>query len=147
MRAARVQVCRVRCDPKRLLAQSIKIHNHCRNLHNTRLRQFTHEPWGLGRDVSKASFLVVYYGFKFTVFPVAADCRAASRISVTITLVSSEDNPSGFTPSTTTARRYVSESSYGTATFCAAIFRSSFSPARRTFKSSRPTVITYPVLP
>src|SRR5947209_2496926 len=39
-----------------------------------------------------------------TVLPVAADCRAASRISVTITLVSSEVMPSGLALSKMTAR-------------------------------------------
>lgn len=58
-----------------------------------------------------ACALKPYYGFKFTVFPIAADWRAASRISVTMTLVSSEDKPSGFTPFWTTAHRNVRESS------------------------------------
>lgn len=40
-----------------------------------------------------------------TVLPVAADCLAASSISVTITFVSREDCPSGFSPPKTTARR------------------------------------------
>jgi|SRR5271167_2732915 len=41
----------------------------------------------------------------FTVFPVAAASRAASIISATITFVSNEDNPSGFTPFKRTARK------------------------------------------
>ncbi len=39
------------------------------------------------------------------VTPEDAERRAASRISVTVMLVSSEDSPSGFIPSSTTARR------------------------------------------
>src|SRR2546425_1549001 len=44
-------------------------------------------------------------GYAITVLPVAADCLAASSISVTITFVSREDCPSGFTPPNSTARK------------------------------------------
>ena len=45
---------------------------------------------------------------KRTVWPVAADRRAASRISVTVTFVSSEEGASSFAPSRITALRYES---------------------------------------
>lgn len=45
------------------------------------------------------------YWFRWTVCPDAAERRAASRISTTITLVSSEDNASGLAPFNSTARR------------------------------------------
>ena len=46
---------------------------------------------------------------KRIVFPEAAERRAASRISVTVRLVSSDDSPSGLAPSSITARRSDSE--------------------------------------
>src|SRR5690242_6241152 len=46
-----------------------------------------------------------------TVSPVAAERRAASRISITTTLTASDDGPAGFTSPRTTAVKYDSGSS------------------------------------
>ena len=73
----------------------------------------------LGRvDCTKRRYLEAG---KRMVFPEAAERRAASRISVTVTFVSSDDNPSGFIPSTITALRSDSELSYGGGSALAAI--------------------------
>src|SRR5450755_762493 len=82
-----------------------------------------------------------------TVAPVAAERRAASRISVTVTFVSSEENPSSLAPSTTTARGYDRELSYGAGTGLAASCCSLLDPLLRTRRSLPATVIAYPVWP
>src|SRR5450631_2942897 len=67
------------------------------------------------------------------VFPSAAERRAASRISVTVTLVSRDDRASGLAPSRITARRYERELSYGEGRALAASCSSCvLSPPRRT---------------
>src|SRR4029077_11765810 len=82
-------------------------------------------------------------GGSLTLIPVAAERRAASRISVTVTLVSSEESGSDLAPSRTTARTYESELSYGAGTGLAAISSSwVLLPPRRTRMSSLFTVIT-----
>ncbi len=58
----------------------------------------------LGGIIARAILCHLEAG-KRIVFPEAAERLAASRISVTVILVSSEDNPSGFIPSITTALR------------------------------------------
>jgi hypothetical protein len=47
------------------------------------------------------------------VLPVFADSRAASRIRITVTFVSSEESPAGLISPETTAIRYEIGSSYG----------------------------------
>src|ERR1700726_2988996 len=77
-----------------------------------------------------------------TVFPSAAERRAASRISVTVTFVSKDDKASGLAPSAITARTYESSLSYGGATGLAASCSSWLSaPPRRTRRSSLFTLI------
>jgi len=61
--------------------------------------------WGSSHLLSEAE------EFIRTVVPFAAERRAASRISVTVTFVSSELRPSGFAPSRITARNSTIESS------------------------------------
>ena len=82
-----------------------------------------------------------------TRFPVFADSLAASNISVTVTFVSSDDKPSTFAPSSSTALKYVNESSYGAGTGLAFSIFASGSPLRRTSNPSLFTVTTDPVAP
>src|SRR5712672_2061918 len=81
------------------------------------------------------------------VCPNAAERRAASRISVTVTFVSTDDSASSFAPSTTTARRYDKELSYGVGMGLAAICCSLLDPLLRTRMSLPATVMAYPVWP
>src|SRR5215469_11148312 len=81
------------------------------------------------------------------VFPSAADRRAASRISVTVTLVGRDDRSSSFVPPITTARRYESSSSYGRGSGWAESCCSFSLTVGRTRMPSLFTVITYPVSP
>ena len=64
-----------------------------------------------GRSSTGASLFRHSYldGVNRIVLPDAAERRAASRISVTVTFVSSDENPSSFAPSRTTALKYESE--------------------------------------
>ena len=55
--------------------------------------------------VLSVSFVVYGLAGSATVLPEAAERRAASRISETTMLVSKDDGPAGFMPSTTTARK------------------------------------------